>query len=485
MEEQEKELRRNRPRLFAGVAVIALALLLFALAALLRYDARHVRFYMNEPAEITVAYGKPYEEPGVRAVAVGRVSGESENELPVRVTGEVDTQTMGDYALHYEARVMLRSFSVERLVHVKDTTPPVITLAHGEEIPNWFEGYTEEGYTAFDDVDGDLTDRVQIRELGDTRLYSVADAAGNQTVAVRQIPYSIGKPRLVLEGGENLLVKASFRFEDPGFTARDARGNDLHDLVQVEGEVVPYTPGVYTLRYWLENALGERVEAVRTVTVEALRNPDTVDPEGKVIYLTFDDGPSACTDRLLDILAQYNVRATFFVTARYPDYYDCIGRASREGHSIGVHSASHDYYRIYASEEAFFDDFNAVEELIYEQTGSYAQISRFPGGSSNTVSRFNRGVMTRLASAVEGMGVQYFDWNVSSGDAGDTTSTRQVLANIIDGCSAQRVSVVLQHDTKDFSVAAVEQVIVWGLNNGYVFAPLDATSPTTHHRIAN
>ncbi len=486
MEEKETRRRRGGGRLFAGITVIVLALSLLSLALLLHIDARHVRFYMNEAAEITVAYGKPYEEPGVRAVAVGRVTGESAYELPVRVAGEVDTGTIGDYAVRYEASTMLRRYTAERLVHVRDTTAPVITLLHDEgAIPNWFEGYTEEGYTARDDVDGDLTAAVAVEELGDARLYSVRDAAGNLSVAVRNIPYSIGKPRLELAGGDTLTVKAGYEFVDPGFCAEDARGNDLSGAVQIDGTVVPYQPGEYMLRYHIDNALGETVEAVRTVTVEPLRNPDVIDPEGKVIYLTFDDGPGPYTDRLLDILARYNVKATFFVTARYPEYFDCIGRAAREGHSIGAHSASHDYYAIYASEDAFFADFKAVQELIEAQTGSTTALCRFPGGSSNTVSRFNRGIMTRLAQALENMGCRYFDWNVSSGDAGETTSTWQVLQNIVDGCSAQRVSVVLQHDVKDFSVAAVEQVIIWGLNNGCVFAPLDETSPTVHHKIAN
>ena len=93
--------------------------------------------------------------------------------------------------------------------------------------------------------------------------------------------------------------------------------------------------------------------------------------------------------------------------------------------------------------------------------------------------------MTRLTRAVTDMGYQYFDWNVSSGDAGETTRTDRVAQNIIDGCSAERVSIVLQHDIKDFSVAAVERVIIWGLSNGYSFAALDETSPTIHHKLAN
>ncbi len=473
-------------RTAAAVIIIVLSGILLLLSALLLIDARHVRFYLNGGEELRVDCGPPFSAPGVRAVAVGRLTGEIENDLPVRVTGAVDSFHLGDYVLEYAASTMFRTFSTQRVVHVVDETPPVILLASDPAyMPSWLDGYAEEGWSAYDDVDGDVSALVRVENLGDTRLYTVSDSSGNVGFAVRRIPYSIGMPRLSLTGGEELTVDAGFRFDDPGFSATDERGNDLSALVRCEGEVIPYTAGEYTLRYSIENAAGETVEAVRRVTVVPLRNPDTVDPGSKVIYLSFDDGPGPYTDRLLDVLARYNVRASFFVTCRYPDYFDCIGRAFREGHSIGVHTASHDYYTVYSGEEAFFADFEEVEELIAAQTGSRTTLFRFPGGSSNTVSRFNRGIMTRLASLMEGMGYQYFDWNVDSDDAGKTLTTAGVVRNITEGCREEEVSLVLQHDIKPYSVDAVEQVIIWGLRNGYVFAPLDATSPTAHHPIAN
>ena len=123
--------------------------------------------------------------------------------------------------------------------------------------------------------------------------------------------------------------------------------------------------------------------------------------------------------------------------------------------------------------------------MIYRQTGQYTNLFRFPGGSSNTVSSFNPGIMSRLAYTMTNMGYRYFDWNVTSGDAGETTRTRTVIANVKEGCSEHRVSVVLQHDIKDFSVDAVEEIILWALNNGYTFLPLDESSPGMHHGINN
>ena len=119
------------------------------------------------------------------------------------------------------------------------------------------------------------------------------------------------------------------------------------------------------------------------------------------------------------------------------------------------------------------------------QTGQETKLVRFPGGSSNTVSDFNPGIMTTLAQQLHDKGYEYFDWNVSSGDAGETTSTDQVVENVISGIQSHNVSVVLQHDIKAFSVDAVEKIIQWGLNNGYTFLPLNFDSPPAHHHINN
>ena len=188
------------------------------------------------------------------------------------------------------------------------------------------------------------------------------------------------------------------------------------------------------------------------------------------------------------MLARYNVKATFFVTALNSDYEDMIGRAYNEGHSIAVHTYSHDYRKIYASEKAFFDDFNAMEDVIYRQTGQYTKLCRFPGGSSNTVSQFNPGIMSRLVNIMNDMGYKYFDWNVDSDDAGVTKWTDGVYSNVVQGCRdtyGYGYSLVLQHDVKDYSVAAIESIINWGLNNGYTFAALDMTSPAAHHGLYN
>lgn len=127
-----------------------------------------------------------------------------------------------------------------------------------------------------------------------------------------------------------------------------------------------------------------------------------------------------------------------------------------------------------------------MQNIIYSMTGKKPTIMRFPGGSSNLISRrFCPGIMTDLTRSVLDSGFQYFDWNVSSGDAGETTNTSVVARNVINGVKGKKVSVVLQHDIHKYSVDAVEEIIVWGLNNGYTFKALDMTSPGMHHGVQN
>ncbi len=273
-------------------------------------------------------------------------------------------------------------------------------------------------------------------------------------------------------------------YEEEGYTASDNVDGDLTDKVSVDGSVNTYSAGTYSLTYKVQDNYGNEAAVTRTVTVEPIRQADTVNPSGKIVYLTFDDGPGEYTSKLLDILSKYNVKATFFtVGSGHPDLLKAEADA---GHSIGIHSATHDYSKIYASEDAFFADLRKQQDTIENATCIRTTLVRFPGGSSNTVSKsYCSGIMTKLTKDLTDMGYQYFDWNVTSGDAGETTNTSVVVQNVISGIQQHDVSIVLQHDIKGFSVNAVEQIIQWGLAHGYTFLPLTAESPTAHNGVNN
>lgn len=209
-----------------------------------------------------------------------------------------------------------------------------------------------------------------------------------------------------------------------------------------------------------------------------------VQPEEKVIYLTFDDGPGAFTPRLLEILDKYQVKATFFVVNT--ECFSYTGDIARAGHTVAMHTDSHRYSRIYANETLYFKDLSQIQSAIYRYTGTRPTLLRFPGGSGNTVSRrYNRGIMTRLTEALKEMGYRYFDWNVDSGDASGAKTADAVYRNVVNQIAGKDVAIVLQHDIYDFSVAAVERIIRWGLANGYQFRALDTSGPVCEQPVRN
>lgn len=476
--------RRRRRRRILGLLTLVLVIV-FAIGGFLLLNRFRVTMTLHGDPEITLEYGEVYREPGVSAVLSGNIYPGRDTALDISITGAVDDRKTGTYRLIYTADWGIWHNQIERTVHVVDSVAPRIMLRSSHAaytIPG--QPYEEEGFLAADNYDGDLTGQVQRTEQGGKVIYYVEDSSGNRTEIVRNIVYyDPVAPELSLLGGGKITVYAGDAFEDPGFTACDNSLGDISDFVQVTGEVSIYQTGTYELTYRVKDKYDNLAVVTRIVEVIPKAQPETVEPEEKVIYLTFDDGPSEFTERLLEILREYDVKATFFVCNT--DYVHLLTDIAAEGHAIGIHSVTHDYYSIYAGEEAYFADLFSMQQIIEEKTGIITTLVRFPGGGSNTVSRFNEGIMSRLAVCLRDMGFQYFDWNVDSDDAGNARTTRRVVKNVTEGIENRHYAVVLQHDTKDFSVEAVEQIIIWGLENGYEFRPLEPTSPTCHHGIRN
>lgn len=207
----------------------------------------------------------------------------------------------------------------------------------------------------------------------------------------------------------------------------------------------------------------------------------------KTIYLTFDDGPSSNTPEILKILSDNGVRATFFVKdgGKYNGYMKDI---VNQGHVIALHTYTHDYEKVYASDEAYFDDLQKISDLVNNETGVRSNIIRFPGGSSNTVSRkYSSGIMSRLTKEVENRGYHYFDWNVVSGDAASKPIT---AADILSNCQKLPKSntvIVLMHDThsKKSTVEALPQVIAYYKSIGCSFGVIDSNTYEVHQRVNN
>ena len=207
----------------------------------------------------------------------------------------------------------------------------------------------------------------------------------------------------------------------------------------------------------------------------------------KIVYLTFDDGPSANTQKILDILDVYGAKATFFVTGNNKPYNHLIKTAHDKGHTIALHTYSHDYKTVYASPEAYFDDLTKVGNMVKDIIGFVPKYVRFPGGSSNTVSRkYCPGIMTVLSRELINRGYQYYDWNGDSTDAsGNNVPVSKLIANATSS-KANNIN-ILFHDTaaKSTTVQALPAIIENYKARGYRFEAITDSSFVPHQGINN
>ena len=205
----------------------------------------------------------------------------------------------------------------------------------------------------------------------------------------------------------------------------------------------------------------------------------------KWVCLTFDDGPSKTTPDVLAALNTAGVHGTFFVVATdYNEkYLPLLTEAAAAGHQIALHSASHEYSDIYQSSDAYWEDIALLKERIapYVDVESIRYL-RFPGGSTNTVSRRygGKGLMKQLKAEVEQKGLQWVDWNVCAEDAvGGHPSADTIYRNVVRETGEQIHCVVLMHDsaTTRTTAEALPDIIRWYTDNGYAFLTVAEALP--------
>lgn len=251
-------------------------------------------------------------------------------------------------------------------------------------------------------------------------------------------------------------------------------------------------PSVETTEQTEQTLPTDQTDPTEEFVPETEPEPTPSEPEYiGTIYLTFDDGPSTkSTSRILDILQEKGVKATFFVIdyAFESEKEQLLIREFNEGHSIGLHGTSHDYSKIYTSLEALIDNFETLQEKVYESTGHKSTIIRFPGGSSNTISKkYCSGIMTEAVNYFSTSEFVYFDWNVDSSDAGGAKSIEEVYNNVTSGLKPGRTNVVLMHDSnnKEYTIGALAAIIDFALNEGYEFKAITSDTPQVTHKVAN
>ena len=231
----------------------------------------------------------------------------------------------------------------------------------------------------------------------------------------------------------------------------------------------------------------ESVEtAVSATNLDIMAQAGSVDKkapipeEVKRAYLTFDDGPSSNTDRILDILKLYGVKATFFVNNKSgSDNMLRYQRIVNEGHTIGLHSSSHVYKSVYRDEQSFLADFASNQAFVAAACGVAPVIYRFPGGSNNAVAG---GKMQSYIDILNGNGIAYYDWNAYAGDAvKDILPADRLAANALAGCDGKNDVMILMHDLpeKTTTPEALPAIIEELTARGYLILPIDASLPST------
>lgn len=198
----------------------------------------------------------------------------------------------------------------------------------------------------------------------------------------------------------------------------------------------------------------------------------------KICFLTFDDGPCANTGEILKVLKEKDAKATFFVTNQFANYRYYLKQIDADGHAIGIHTTTHRYGDIYKNETAFFNDLNTMGNIVKGEVGYFPKITRFPGGSSTSYSIVSK----QLVYKVYEKGYQYFDWNVSSGDAAGKKVPATIAANVINGAKGKDSICVLMHDLHKETAQALPAIIDGLRAQGFVFLPLTVDNYGYHHR---
>ena len=439
-------------------------------------------FKLTKGDNIELKYGEKYKDPGYKVTKFGK-----DYTKDIKIKNKINSKKLGTYKIIYEVKINGITFKKVRKVKLIDDEKPIITLTGNENIsicPN--AEYKEEGYKATDNYDGDITKNVKITAKDGIISYSVKDSSGNTAEITRTITKEDKiAPTITLKGNKTITLYLGNTWKEPGYTATDNCDNDITNNVVKSGTVNPNKLGTYKITYTVKDMTGNQAVVERTVKVISKPVNNNSGSNKGVIYLTFDDGPKqGTTNVILDILKEENVPATFFVTNSGPD--SLIKREYDEGHTVGLHTASHNYATVYKSVDSYYNDLLQVQNRVKRITGYESKIIRFPGGSSNTISKkYSKGIMTILTKDVVNKGYHYFDWNISSGDAGETTSSSGVYNYVVKSLSKNRSNVVLMHDIKPYTRDALRNIIRYGKNNGYTFAKITMSTPMVTHHVNN
>lgn len=451
-------------------------LIIFSLGLMVVYFPRIV---LDGSMEMTIGYNEKYIEPGFKGYAYNEDITDK-----IDVVSDVIDGVLGEYEINYYIGLVGARVKKTRKIKIVDEVEPKISLEKEviQICPN--EKIPDIKYEAIDEYDGNITSSVEKIVRDNEVLFRVSDLSNNSTqVNVKINRVDTEKPIIKLKGSSVMYLNYGNSFKEPGFSAMDNCSGDLTDKVLVSGSV-GRNIGTYELKYEVVDEMGNKGVVTRKIIIGTKVNDNGSVNKG-TIYLTFDDGPNqGTTNKILDVLKKENVKATFFVTCNGPD--SLIKRMHDEGHTVALHTASHNYSYVYSSVDNYFKDLNKVSDRVKRITGESSKILRFPGGSSNLVSRnYNKGIMTELSNIVLNQGYRYFDWNVDGMDASTARTSGDVYYNVTSRLSYNQANVVLLHDTKSITANAIKDIVRFGKEHGYKFSAIDMNTYMVRHKVNN
>lgn len=431
--------------------------------------------------EINLSYKDEYKEDGYIVKNIGK-----DYNKEVNINNNIEEHKVGEYQVEYSIKYLFFNIKKIRKVNIIDKDMPIIRVDNNPIKICPLDNLEEIEYYSYDEYDGDITSNVTVMEDKDYVTFKVKDSSLNEDILkVKLIRIDEDKPVINLKGDSVIYLYGNTKYQELGYSAEDNCDGDITDKVVVSGEVLDDI-GEYTINYTVVDSSNNK----SVITRKVIRKNNSIPSNNGYInngeiYLTFDDGPSEdTTGYILDVLKEEGVKATFFVTCNGPDYL--IKRMYDEGHTVALHTASHNYSYVYSSVDNYFNDLEKVRNRVKNITGYDSKIIRFPGGSSNTISRsYQYGIMSQLTNMVIEKGYRYYDWNVDADDAGHAYSSSQVYNNVVNHLSYNRANMVLMHDIKYQTKDAIRDIIRYGKNNGYTFKKIENDTYMIRHRVNN
>lgn len=469
-EKSEKMKNTLKKKRYLCILLCALLIIVLSVAGYIWFSMPRIHFTQNP---ITLEVKETYSAKAfIKKIDHGSLQ-------DVHVETNIDTTKLGNHQITYT--IDGHTFTLDYIV--KDSKPPVV-VAQDQKISIGDKVAPEDFIQKIDDATkttARFAKAYSFTKLGKQTVQIIVEDEGKNQTTVKAVanilkkdtqpPVFTGILDMTIQKGE----KPDFK---KGVEAIDDRDGKINFTIN-KNNFDAKQPGRYSITYQAIDKAGNKTEINRTVIVQEKTS-------GKIIYLTIDDGPSANTPKVLEILDRYHVKATFFVTAQCPSYLGYIKTAYQKAHAIGLHTYSHDYGALYASESAYFKDLQNISDVVKQQTGLTPNIIRFPGGSSNTVSSNVPGLMTRLAKAVQERGYQYYDWNSSSGDGNSALPSASLIQEATSyGGASPLMMLTHDHPGSQASVEALPAIIEYYQSLGYTFKTVDSSVSGFHHGINN